>query len=266
LLPPKAKTRNEERQTLKSKNSFTLVELLAIIAIIGLLAALLLPALKSAKDKAHSICCAGNLRQIGASIMMYTGDNRGEFPTGYNQAAVAAGLPSTEWYIKPPDCPYNSVGYWIYFIQPYLGYKQYVPNINSGVFHCPTFSKRASLACYGQESYYLCQVANADYPTYVWRRSVQSLKRPGSSGLYGDAQLHDYGYWHPDCSNGDGSSGLDDTSLNPRNGAVGEANRINWSYHNNGMNVMFGDFHVKWVSRPEMQAKRYFRIGWSLHF
>jgi prepilin-type N-terminal cleavage/methylation domain-containing protein len=58
------------------KKSFTLVELLVTLAIIGILAALLLPALNSSRRRAQQIACVGNLKQIGLALNMYLSDNR----------------------------------------------------------------------------------------------------------------------------------------------------------------------------------------------
>lgn len=67
----------------RSRGGFTLVELLAVIAIISVLAALLLPVLQDALEAARGMACINNQRQLAAATQFIADDNRGEIPLGY---------------------------------------------------------------------------------------------------------------------------------------------------------------------------------------
>src|SRR5580658_6743728 len=98
----------------KDKQAFTLIELLIVIAIIAILAAILMPVLSAAKARADQIYCLNNMRQWALAFHMYCDDNSNFVPEEGDTAAAinytAAGAPGTTdnydlaWYnIIPPE-------------------------------------------------------------------------------------------------------------------------------------------------------------------
>ena len=67
---------------MKKTRGFTLIELLVVIAIIAILAAMLLPALQTARERGRRGSCISNLKQIGTALMQYAQDNREKMPAG----------------------------------------------------------------------------------------------------------------------------------------------------------------------------------------
>lgn len=78
---------------LNSRHNFTLIELLVVIFIIGVLAALVLPALNKAKDAARRTQCKSSLHGIGQAMAMYTGDYKDIFPLAAQMPTVNTAYP-----------------------------------------------------------------------------------------------------------------------------------------------------------------------------
>ena len=83
------------------KPDFTLIELLVVIAIIAILAAILLPALQSARSRGRAASCISNGKQLGAAVNMYAPDNDGWQPLQYKSIDIE-GFNSTIWTSLAP--------------------------------------------------------------------------------------------------------------------------------------------------------------------
>lgn len=155
----------------KAKQSiyFTLIELLIVIAIIAILAALLLPALNKARARARDATCSGNLRQIALALQSYTNDNQG---------FVMAYMDTRQNYRK-----------WQTALMPYLypgenfklagGSAYLVDGIPRPIFRCPAQPQEPTNASirsnYGVNQYVFAPTSENSNPQ-VWRIKVPSRR------------------------------------------------------------------------------------------
>ena len=110
----------------RTKKGFTLIELLVVIAIIAILAAMLLPALSQAREKARQAVCISQLKQIGIATIMYAQDFNDYIP---QKAGQAIGSVATSGYYYPPVILWN---------EGYIGSGGSMGNKGFEIFRCPS--------------------------------------------------------------------------------------------------------------------------------
>ena len=104
MVRPTTTGRNSVRQHGRGVSAFTLIELLVVIAVVGIMAALLLPALSKTKEQARSTACRNNMKQLALAFLMYSEDNEDTFPWPGGQPGRAVNSPASygaDWCASP---------------------------------------------------------------------------------------------------------------------------------------------------------------------
>jgi len=217
---------------------FTLVELLVVVAIIAILAALLLPGLSRARDTGKRIACMGNEKQTAIAVMNYADDHKGWMPISNIQSDPRGWKTEIAPYLGIPSSDYTVYPTWISWTKT---------SYMTKVFKCVSFSDpsggaggygwsgKGTSSAHGCMGYY----DGSSSP----RVSLSSIKIPGQTITCGDTTdwifggTWDYSYVYPPSWQwvGGGSPTL----------YVG-------TRHGGGVNMAWADGHVDWKRQAEL--------------
>lgn len=201
--------------------SFTLLELMVVIAIIVILASMFLPALRKSREKGYDMLCKSNLKQSGLAHSMYMND--------YNE------------YLPANKNPVTNVGYnhWGFYLSDYMN--------NKKLFHCPSALPKYGGSSYNDTSYYYGTEGDRDFkklrnlrnnnPNYYPLAADSSHTSYGAGSLMPYCQIYTIGY-------------SDYLSPFPSSGYI-------FLRHNAFANVLSGDGKVESVNKAKMLKSPY---------
>ncbi len=195
----------------RTTHGFTLVELLVVIAVISILAALLFPALNAARNNSKKAVCLSNLKQLGSAIALYVSDYDEELPYAADNDSALIFKYQLINYSAAQQAFYRTAGRFSDEIQPYLK--------SQAIFYCPmdfiTEAER-EISYFKSPSWYAECGSSYQYNELLVQAgdTLASFRLPAETVLMGD-----YGFSHGD--------------RDPNRGLV---------------NILYGDLHAKTVS------------------
>ncbi|HQK93316.1 MAG TPA: prepilin-type N-terminal cleavage/methylation domain-containing protein [Armatimonadota bacterium] len=203
-----------------SARGFTLIELLVVIAIIAILASIVMPVYSKAREKAVSVSCLSNIKQIGTAATMYAHDWDLKFPSGLYLTGVGE-----SWW-RWPD-----------MLQPYVQ--------NYQLFFCPDSVEIQDTIIWGQYAYnaewVLVQHTQARVPMHL---KITNTKRPSEQILFTETielpTVDGYPAGAP--------------YLEPGSTTNQEIFDMLTDRHMGGCNNVFVDSHAKWISKQQLMS------------
>ncbi|RRJ95525.1 DUF1559 domain-containing protein [Opitutaceae bacterium TAV4] len=223
----------------RARAAFTLIELLTVIAIIGILAALTIVGISRARQTARTAVCKSNLRQLGSAVLLYTNDNKGclpptRYPDGLNNG-------DKQWYSN--------------LLQTYLPAQPWFDegfgNIREGIWRCPGAELVWWGGGYGSNITHLMRVRPLNDSILP---RINTITRPSQLWLFGDAQCVNYS--PPGRPAGDWTWNRVKCPIDPGNSWTSSGAETAAPRHGGKANIVYVDGHVGSRTFDELKTNK----------